>query len=43
MRRGRCLYRLSETHRCLDEQIIRGDPQILDNFKRNYQLSIHKC
>ncbi|PXV60916.1 helix-turn-helix protein [Dysgonomonas alginatilytica] len=28
MLRGRCLYRLSEIERCLDERIIKSDPVI---------------
>ncbi len=42
MLRGRCLYRLSEIHRCLDERIIKCDPQSIESFKRNYELRFRK-
>lgn len=42
MLRGRCLYRLSEIERCLDERIIKSDPVTIDDFKRNYSLRFRK-
>ncbi|ULB35752.1 helix-turn-helix domain-containing protein [Proteiniphilum propionicum] len=40
MLRGRCLYRLSEIERCLDERIIKSDPVTVEDFKRNYSLKV---
>lgn len=37
--RGRCLYKLSETERMLNERLIVCDPQTLDEFRRNYLLN----
>lgn len=42
MLRGRCLYRLSEIERCLDERIIKSDPVTIDDFKRNYLLKVRE-
>jgi hypothetical protein len=42
MLRGRCLYRLSEIERCLDERIIKSDPITINEFKRNYSLKIRE-
>ena len=39
MLRGRCLYKLSEIERGLNERLITCDPQTLDEFRRNYLLS----
>jgi hypothetical protein len=36
--RGRCLYKLSEIERGLNERLISCDPQTLDEFRRNYLL-----
>jgi hypothetical protein len=36
--RGRCLYKLSEIERGLNERLITCDPQNLDEFRRNYLL-----
>ncbi len=36
MLRGRCLYKLSEIERGLNERIITCDPHTLDEFRRNY-------
>lgn len=36
--RGRCLYRLSDIERGLNERIIKGDPQTLDDFHKQYLL-----
>lgn len=38
MLRGRCLYRLSDIERGLNERIIKGDPQTLDDFHKQYLL-----
>ncbi len=40
MLRGRCLYRLSEIERCLDERIIKSDPVTIEDFKRDYSLKV---
>ena len=37
--RGRCLYKLSEIDRALNERLITCDPQTLDEFRKNYLLS----
>lgn len=37
--RGRCLYKLSEIERMLNERLIVCDPQTLDEFRRNYLLN----
>jgi len=37
--RGRCLYKLSEIERGLNERIITCDPHTLDEFRKNYLLS----
>ena len=37
--RGRCLYRLSEIERGLNERLITCDPHTLDEFRKNYLLS----
>lgn len=34
--RGRCLYKLSEIERGLNERIITCDPKTLGEFRRNY-------
>lgn len=36
--RGRCLYKLSEIERGLNERIIKCKPQDRENFRRNYFL-----
>lgn len=36
--RGRCLYKLSEIERGLNERIISCDPQTLDEFRKNYLM-----
>jgi len=36
--RGRCLYKLSEIERGLNERIISCDPQTMDEFRKNYLL-----
>lgn len=36
--RGRCLYKLSEIERGLNERLISCDPQTLDEFRKNYLL-----
>jgi hypothetical protein len=36
--RGRCLYKLSEIERGLNERLITCNPQTLDEFRRNYIL-----
>ena len=37
--RGRCLYKLSEIERGLNERLISCDPHTLDEFRKNYLLS----
>jgi len=37
--RGRCLYKLSEIERGLNERLITCDPYTLDEFRKNYLLS----
>lgn len=37
--RGRCLYKLSEIERALNERLITCDPHTLDEFRKNYLLS----
>jgi hypothetical protein len=37
--RGRCLYKLSEIERGLNERLITCDPHTLDEFRKNYLLS----
>ena len=39
MLRGRCLYKLSEIERGLNERIIKCKPQDRENFRRNYFLN----
>ncbi len=34
--RGRCLYKLSEIERGLNERLITCDPQTISEFRRNY-------
>jgi hypothetical protein len=36
--RGRCLYKLSEIERGLNERLITCDPHTLEEFRRNYLL-----
>jgi len=36
--RGRCLYKLSEIERGLNERIITCDPHTLDEFRKNYLI-----
>jgi hypothetical protein len=36
--RGRCLYKLSEIERALNERLISCDPQTIDEFRKNYLL-----
>ena len=36
MLRGRCMYKLSEVERCLEERTIRCKPQTLEDFRKNY-------
>ena len=36
MLRGRCMYKLSEVERCLEERMIRCKPKNLEEFRRNY-------
>ena len=36
--RGRCLYKLSEIERGLNERLITCDPRTLEEFRRNYLL-----
>lgn len=36
--RGRCLYKLSEIERALNERLISCDPQNIDEFRKNYLL-----
>lgn len=36
MLRGRCMYKLSEVERCLEERTIRCKPATLEDFRRNY-------
>ncbi|GHT40111.1 transcriptional regulator [Bacteroidia bacterium] len=36
--RGKCLYKLSEIERGLNERLITCDPQTIDEFRRNYIL-----
>ena len=36
MLRGRCMYKLSEVERCLEERTIRCKPQTLEDFRNNY-------
>lgn len=38
MLRGRCLYKLSEIERGLNDRIIKCKPQYRENFRRNYLL-----
>lgn len=37
--RGRCLYKLSEIERGLNERLITCDPHTLDEFRKNYLLN----
>ena len=37
--RGRCLYKLSEIERGLNERLITCDPHMLDEFRKNYLFS----
>ena len=36
--RGACRYRLTEVERLIEESVIDGNPQRLEDFKRNYLL-----
>lgn len=36
--RGRCLYKLSEIERTLNERLIVCDPHTLEEFRKNYLL-----
>lgn len=36
MLRGRCMYKLSEVERCLEERTIRCKPATLEDFRKNY-------
>lgn len=36
--RGACRYRLSEVERLVEESVIDGNPQRIEDFKRNYLL-----
>ncbi len=36
--RGKCLYKLSEIERGLNERIIKADPRSLNDFRRNYLI-----
>lgn len=36
--RGRCLYRLSDIERALNERLITCNPQTLEQFRKNYLL-----
>ncbi len=36
--RGRCLYKLSEIERGLNERLISCNPRTLDEFRKNYLL-----
>ncbi len=38
MLRGRCLYKMSEIERALNERIITTDPSTLEEFRKNYLL-----
>ena len=38
MLRGRCMYKLSEVERCLEERTIRCKPQTLEDFRKNYLM-----
>lgn len=38
MFRGRCLYRLSDIERALNERLISCNPQTLEQFRKNYLL-----
>jgi len=38
MLRGRCLYRLSDIEKGLNERIIKGNPETLDDFYQQYLL-----
>ena len=40
MLRGRCMYKLSEVERCLEERTIRCKPQTLEDFRKNYLTRI---
>ena len=37
--RGRCLYRLSDIERALNERLITCNPQTLEQFRKNYLLN----
>ena len=37
--RGRCLYKLSEIERGLNERLITCDPHTLDEYRKNYLLN----
>lgn len=38
MLRGRCMYKLSEVEKCLEERTIRCKPQTLEDFRKNYLM-----
>lgn len=38
MLRGRCMYKLSEVERCLEERTIRCKPATLEEFRKNYLI-----
>lgn len=40
--RGACRYRLSEVERLVEESVIDGNPQRIEDFKRNYLLRTGK-
>jgi len=40
--RGRCLYKLSEIYRCLEERLIKCDAETIEEFKSNYVLNLRK-
>lgn len=40
--RGACRYRLSEVERLIEESVIDGNPQRIEDFKRNYLLRTGK-
>ncbi|MCT4646817.1 MAG: helix-turn-helix domain-containing protein [Carboxylicivirga sp.] len=40
--RGKCLYKLSEIERGLNERIIKADPRSLNDFRRNYLIENKK-
>lgn len=40
--RGACRYRFSEVERLIEESVIDGNPQRIEDFKRNYLLRTGK-